>query len=127
MYPTLLELGPIPIYSYGVLLATAYLVGLKLAILRSTRRGLDPNRVMDLGILIIISALLGAKLMLFVVEFDYYSQSACERVESSTEGFSLPYRSPGGTCDATGCPPGRPVMPSPLALRWGMPSVDSAA
>ena len=76
MYPTLLELGPIPIYSYGVLLATAYLVGLKLAILRATRRGLDPNRVMDLGILIIISALLGAKLMLFVVEFDYYSQSA---------------------------------------------------
>ena len=75
MYPTLLELGPITIYSYGILLATAYLAGLKLAMLRSASRGLDANRVMDLGILIIISALIGAKVMLLIVDFDHFSQS----------------------------------------------------
>ena len=75
MYPTLLELGPITIYSYGILLAAAYLAGLKLAMLRSASRGLDANRVMDLGILIIISALIGAKVMLLIVDFDHFSQS----------------------------------------------------
>ena len=60
MYPTLLSFGPITIYSYGVLLAAAYLIGLKLALVRSARQGFDPNKVMDLGILIIVSALVGA-------------------------------------------------------------------
>ncbi len=73
MFPRLLELGPITIYSYGVLLAAAYLVGLKLALVRSQSRGLDANKMMDLGIYIIISALVGAKAMLLIVDFDYYT------------------------------------------------------
>jgi phosphatidylglycerol:prolipoprotein diacylglycerol transferase len=75
MYPTLLSFGPVTIYSYGVLLAAAYLIGLKLALFRSARQGFDANKVMDLGILIIVSALVGAKLMLFIVDFEYFSQS----------------------------------------------------
>src|SRR5215831_7611389 len=69
MYPRLLELGPITVYTYGVLLAAAYLVGLKLAMVRANARGLDSNRVLDLGIYIIISALVGAKLLLLVTDF----------------------------------------------------------
>ena len=38
MYPRLLELGPITVYTYGVLLAAAYLLGLKLAMVRAERR-----------------------------------------------------------------------------------------
>ena len=64
MYPRLFELGPITVYTYGVLLAAAYLLGLKLAMVRAKARGLDANRVLDLGIYIIISALVGAKLLL---------------------------------------------------------------
>ena len=60
MYPRLLELGPITVYTYGVLLAAAYLLGLKLAMVRAERRGLDSARVLDLGIYIIIAALVGA-------------------------------------------------------------------
>src|SRR5712691_7566199 len=69
MYPRLLELGPITIYTYGVLLAAAYLLGLKLAMVRARARGLDPARVLDLGIYIIISALIGAKLLLLIIDF----------------------------------------------------------
>ena len=57
MYPRLLELpwtlpkiGTLTIYTYGVLLAAAYLLGLKLAMGRAKARGLDHNRVLDLGI-----------------------------------------------------------------------------
>jgi phosphatidylglycerol:prolipoprotein diacylglycerol transferase len=69
MYPRLFELGPLTLYTYGVLLAAAYLVGLKLAMVRAKGQGLDANRVLDLGIYIIISALVGAKLLLLVTDF----------------------------------------------------------
>ena len=59
MYPELFHLGPLTVYSYGVLLATAYLLGLRLAMSRARARGLDPTTMLDLGIYIIISALVG--------------------------------------------------------------------
>ncbi len=78
MYPKLFELGPISIYTYGVLLAAAYLAGLWFATARAKARGLNADRVMDLGIYIIVSALVGAKLLLLVVEFDHYVENPSE-------------------------------------------------
>lgn len=74
MYPILFEIGGFPVYTYGVLLAAAYLLGLQFALRRARTRGLDPNRVMDLGIWIIISALVGAKLLLLIVEWDTFTR-----------------------------------------------------
>ncbi len=73
--PMLGELGPITIYTYGVLLAAAYLLGLQLAMARGRSRGLDQARVLDLGIYIIISALIGAKLLLFVTDFRSFMEN----------------------------------------------------
>ena len=76
MYPELFSLGPITVYSYGVLLAASYLLGLKLAMWRAKKWGLDASRVLDLGIYIIIAALVGAKLLLLVVDFDQFRSPA---------------------------------------------------
>jgi len=78
VYPELFKLGPITVYTYGVLLAAAYLLGLRLAMSRAKSRGLDPNRTLDLGIAIIISALVGAKLLLLLVDFDRFRQNPAE-------------------------------------------------
>src|SRR5437764_2712818 len=78
MYPRLFEFGPITVYTYGVLLAAAYLLGLKLAMTRAQKRGLDHNRVLDLGIYIIISALIGAKLLLLVTDFKTFRRDPRE-------------------------------------------------
>src|SRR6266545_4270874 len=78
MHPILFEIGRFPVYTYGVLLAAAYLLGLQFALVRARARGLDPNRVMDLGIWIIISALAGAKLLLLIVDFDTFSRDPAE-------------------------------------------------
>src|SRR5438128_1534146 len=75
MYPRLFELGPLTIYTYGVLLAAAYLLGLQLAMVRARARGLDQTRVLDLGIYIIISALIGAKLLLLVTDFRSFADN----------------------------------------------------
>ncbi len=86
MYPRLFELGPITVYTYGVLLAAAYLLGLKLAMVRATRRGLDAARVLDLGIYIIISALVGAKLLLLVTDFQTFRSDPRELVTLARSG-----------------------------------------
>src|SRR5476649_1991642 len=86
MYPRLFELGPITVYTYGVLLAAAYLLGLKLAMVRAANRGLDANRVLDLGIYIIISALIGAKLLLLVTDFRAFTNDPRELLTLARSG-----------------------------------------
>jgi phosphatidylglycerol:prolipoprotein diacylglycerol transferase len=78
MFPKLFNLGSFGIYTYGVLLALAYLTGLWFATVRAGARGLDRDRITDLGIYIIISALVGAKLLLIIVEFDHYRQNPAD-------------------------------------------------
>jgi phosphatidylglycerol:prolipoprotein diacylglycerol transferase len=86
MYPRLLELGPITVYTYGVLLAAAYLLGLKLAMVRAQARGLDAARVLDLGIYIIISALIGAKLLLLVTDYRTFASDPRELLTLARSG-----------------------------------------
>lgn len=75
MHPILFELGPITIYTYGVLLAAAYLLGLWMAARRARQAGLDGNKVLDLGIWVIIAALVGAKALLFIIDFRHFTSS----------------------------------------------------
>jgi phosphatidylglycerol---prolipoprotein diacylglyceryl transferase len=86
MYPKLLEFGPVTLYTYGLLLAAAYLLGLKLAMVRAKARGLDHNRVLDLGIYIIISALIGAKLLLLVTDFQTFRADPRELLTLARSG-----------------------------------------
>ena len=93
MYPKLLELpwtlpkiGTLTIYTYGVLLAAAYLLGLQFALVRARKQKLDANRVMDLGIYIIISALVGAKLLLLVTDFQTFKSNPAELLNLVREG-----------------------------------------
>jgi phosphatidylglycerol:prolipoprotein diacylglycerol transferase len=86
MHPLLFEVGRFPVYTYGVLLAAAYLTGLWLAVRRARARGLDGEKVMDLGIWIIAAALVGAKLLLLVVDFDYYASNPRELLSMFRSG-----------------------------------------
>src|SRR5437764_1558012 len=86
MYPRLFEFGPITVYTYGVLLAAAYLLGLKLAMVRAQARGLDAAKVLDLGIYIIISALIGAKLLLIVTDFRTFQSDPRELLTLARSG-----------------------------------------
>ena len=86
MHPILFEIGGFPVYTYGVLLAAAYLLGLQFALVRARARGLDATRVMDLGIWIIISALIGAKLLLLITDFDQFRTSPAELLSLARSG-----------------------------------------
>ena len=86
MYPELFNIGPITVYTYGVLLAASYLLGLQFAIARARRWGLDEKRVLDLGIYIIIAALVGAKLLLVITDFDTFRASPADLLSLARSG-----------------------------------------
>src|SRR5580704_3727604 len=76
----------VTVYTYGLLLAAAYLLGLKLAMVRAEARGLDASKVLDLGIYIIISALIGAKLLLVVTDFGVFRADPAELLTLARSG-----------------------------------------
>jgi phosphatidylglycerol:prolipoprotein diacylglycerol transferase len=78
MYPKLFDLGPVSIFTYGVLLAAAYLIGLQVAVARAEKRGIPRAQMMDLGIYVIVSAFIGAKLLLVLVDFDHFLENPAD-------------------------------------------------
>ena len=65
--------GPFSLHTYGLLLACAFLAGLWLAGRQARQAGLDAGRITDLGVYVLIAGLVGAKLLLVVVDFRNYS------------------------------------------------------
>ena len=86
MHPRLFDLGPVTVYTYGVLLASAYLLGLQFAVKRARDRGLDQTHILDLGIYIIISALVDAKLLLLVTDWRDFSTDPRELLTLARSG-----------------------------------------
>jgi len=72
MHPILIDLGFYALPSYGVLLAIAVLSSLWTAKVRAEGAGMDAARVVDFGLWLVIWALLGAKILLVVVEWKRY-------------------------------------------------------
>ena len=72
MFPILLRLGPFTLPTYGVLMATAFLVALQVARRHAERDGIDPESLTGLFIVILIGGIGGAKLALYLVDWRYY-------------------------------------------------------
>ena len=53
MYPVMFHLGSFPVYSYGVMLAVAILVGIFYAIRRAPRYQVSPDAVVEVSALCI--------------------------------------------------------------------------
>ncbi|MCL6481645.1 MAG: prolipoprotein diacylglyceryl transferase [Firmicutes bacterium] len=73
MHPVLFQLGGVTLYTYGVLVALGVLVGLWLARRQAAAAGLEADRVWNLGIYMVLAALVGAKLWQIVVRWEYYA------------------------------------------------------
>jgi phosphatidylglycerol:prolipoprotein diacylglycerol transferase len=69
MHPILVKIGPIQLYTYGALLATAFMAGIYVAMRSAEKEGIKPEFIADMGILIILSAILGARLF-YIVFYD---------------------------------------------------------
>ncbi len=78
MYPRLLTFGQYSLPTYGVLVASAFVVGLLVAMRLAARQGQDRNRIFDLAIYAALSGMAGAKVFYVFEEWSYFSAHPSE-------------------------------------------------
>lgn len=61
MHPIISKLGPVTIYSYGTMIAIAFIIGIYVARIEAARKGIKPDLVYDLAFFLVIGALIGAR------------------------------------------------------------------
>jgi phosphatidylglycerol:prolipoprotein diacylglycerol transferase len=68
------QIGPLTLHTYGVLLALAFLAGLWVVSMQAKKAGLDSTVITDMAVYVLIGGLVGAKLLLLLIEWSYYSK-----------------------------------------------------
>ncbi|MEK7813719.1 MAG: prolipoprotein diacylglyceryl transferase [Candidatus Desantisbacteria bacterium] len=91
MHPILFSIGHLTIYSYGVMFATAFVVGIYLAQKKAACFGIESGekgekKIIDLGVYILIAAIVGARFFYVISNLDWYIKHPIEIVFSRT-GF----------------------------------------
>ena len=70
MHPIAFQLGPLTIHWYGILIAMGFLAGVWTAGRRGLRNGLDPARISDLAMWILVGAIIGARTLHVISYWD---------------------------------------------------------
>jgi phosphatidylglycerol:prolipoprotein diacylglycerol transferase len=89
MIPTLLQLGPFPIRSYGVMIAISFAIGIWLAVRRGRSRGVDPGRITDLSIVILIASIVGARILYVLPYRDEFAANPLRVFEVWRGGLTM--------------------------------------
>lgn len=66
------QIGPLAVRWYGLLIASGVMLGTTLAHREAIRRGQDPDRLLNLIVVAVVSALAGARLYYVLFNWDYY-------------------------------------------------------
>jgi len=87
MHPVLFDIdlgswGRFTVGTYGLFYAIGFLLALRLAVACARRDGIDPGRIVDLGIVGLIAGFIGAKVLLYAVDARYYIEHPAEMLRS---------------------------------------------
>ena len=69
MHPIIAKIGPFTIYSYGMMVAIAFLFGIFIAKLEAVRKNIKPDLVYDFSFYLIIGSIIGARAY-YILFFD---------------------------------------------------------
>jgi phosphatidylglycerol:prolipoprotein diacylglycerol transferase len=72
MCPRLLEIGPFTIYSYGLMLATGFLVASYLLSREFKRKGINPDLAGNITLLALVGGIVGSKLLYLIEHWDAF-------------------------------------------------------
>ncbi|MFA5356606.1 MAG: prolipoprotein diacylglyceryl transferase [Candidatus Omnitrophota bacterium] len=78
MYPEICKIGPITIYSYGLLMAAAFLISSALAVQQAKRKGFDPESIFNLSFIAFICGVAGARILYVAENAPYYLKNPLE-------------------------------------------------
>ena len=112
MHPVLIKLGPVTLHSYGLLLALGAALGLWLLGRLAKKSGLNPERVTNLAVLVLLSGILGARVAFVLIEPRAFLADPL-----------LFFRFWQGGLVFYGGVAGGLLVGVPLALRWKLPAL----
>jgi phosphatidylglycerol:prolipoprotein diacylglycerol transferase len=75
MYPDLFSIGPVTLHSYGLFVAMGFFVGLLVTKRLGDAAGISREQVMDMGFVIILSAIIGSRVMYVLMNTSYYTRN----------------------------------------------------
>jgi len=72
MHPVLFSIGPITVYSYGLMLAAAFLISVHMAANRAHIFALSKEQMTNLAFFLLISGIIGARILYVFTNLDYF-------------------------------------------------------
>lgn len=89
MRPILFELGPLTIHSWGAVVAVGFAIALYLMYRDAKRVSIDPAKILDFGLLTLILALIGARLMYVLFDLGQFIKNPVEILMLQNGGLSI--------------------------------------
>jgi len=85
MHPILFEIpgisfgqwviGPIPIRMYGLMIGIGFLLSMYLASRRARKEGINPDRILDMGVYLLLSAIVGSRILYVLTSWQEFSRN----------------------------------------------------
>ncbi|MBM3315371.1 prolipoprotein diacylglyceryl transferase [candidate division WOR-3 bacterium] len=81
MHPILLNLGSLQLYSYGVMLFISFICGIALAEHRARKFGVEPRKITDLALWVLVAVIVGSRLFYVAFHWDEFRHNLVEIVK----------------------------------------------
>ncbi|MBZ5718973.1 MAG: prolipoprotein diacylglyceryl transferase [Acidobacteriia bacterium] len=72
MFPQLFHIGRFFLPTYGLLVSLGVLLGMWISVRNSEKQGIDPENAWNLGIMVVLCGIIGAKVLYIIVDWDAY-------------------------------------------------------
>lgn len=89
MRPVLFEVWGWPIHAYGLMLAIAFLVGIFGVRRPAQKIGVSFDNIIDLGVWILVGAIVGARLAYVITEYQYFLNNPWEIILVNSGGLAF--------------------------------------
>jgi len=87
--PVAIQIGPIPIYWYGIIMMSAFILGTALAYRQAARRGIDPEHILNMLILIIPVSIVCARIYYVIFSWEDYRLTPLEALAVWHGGLAI--------------------------------------
>ncbi len=81
MYPVLLDLGKVHLYTYGLFVALGLMTAIWISKRIAKPHGISPDTITDIFIVILVSAIVGARLLYVAINFSTYKDHPLEMLK----------------------------------------------
>ena len=84
MFPRLFHIGSFSLPTYGLLVSIGVLLGLWISVRNAQKQGINPENAWNLGILVVLCGIVGAKILYIVNDWSNYAAHPAEIFSFST-------------------------------------------